>query len=174
MAVDVNEDRLGLSEYLARLNYGQSAETEQKTLNGYPFQTVTVAGTGTVDYYFEFPNKSIVAVYTQMGDGLNQTQLAEEIRYMVGSIRYNEGTVAVTSTPRDEFLSNVRKNILVKGTGQEALSLFQDLLVIETDTIGIGTGPVDYYYSNEYDVTLKYERDSLTVLAMSDGRNTAF
>ena len=54
------------------------------------------------------------------------------------------------------------------------MALFTDLKLFETDTIGIGTGPVDYYYSALYDTTLKYERSSDTLLAMKQGKTWAF
>ena len=62
----------------------------------------------------------------------------------------------------------------VDGQGKTAISLFSDALMIETDTIGIGTGPVDYYYSAWADVTLKYERSYDILLDLEEGQTTAF
>lgn len=172
-AVDPNEAKLSLDDYLAKIIYDQSAVKQKVTLNGYPFISVAVASTGLNDFYFELPNNYILVIYSQLGDGLAKGQLAEEIRYLVGSVRYNEA-VSPDLSNKETFLSNVRKNILVKGQGESSLNLFKDLVIIETDSIGIGTGPIDYYYSKEYDVSLKYERNSKTLLALADGKSSSF
>ncbi len=174
IAADPNTDRLTLEEYLARIQYDATAKKQTITLNGYPFSTISLADTGITDYYFEFPDKSILAVYAQTGDGLNKPQLSEEIRYLVGSIRYTENTGTPEVSSKEQFLGGIRKDILAAKKGQETMDKFKDLVLIETDTIGIGTGPVDYYYSAEYDVTIKYERNSDTILAINDSKTTAF
>lgn len=174
IAVDPNPDRLTLEEYVSLIEYDTPTTMAKQTLNGYPFASVTITERGIIDYYLQLPNHSVAVLYTQLGTGLNKPQLLDEIRYIVGSVRYTEEGGTATVTTKEQFLSNVRKYILVKGDGETVLGLFKDLTLIETDTIGIGTGPVDYYYSSEYDVTLKYERDSKTLLALTEGKDTAF
>lgn len=175
IAVDENADRLSIGQYLERIDYGEDAVIQEMTLNDYPFATATIPVDGLADYYFEFPNNSILAAYTNIGNGDNREFLAEEIRYIIGSIRYDEAAGEHSiDLDKESFLSQIRKKILIEGEGQAALDLFNDLLLIETDSVGIGTGPIDYYYSEEYDVTLKFERNSDTLHAMTDGQNTAF
>ena len=175
IASDKNEERLSLGEYLKTLDYGEGAAVQTLTLNGYPFATVSLSNQGIADYYFEFPNKSILVAYTQVGDGANRPFMAEQIRHIIGSIRYDENASKFSAQySKEQFLSSVREIILINGEGQSALDAFSDLIIIETDTIGIGTGPVDYYYSEQYDVTLKYERNSSTLLAIRDSNSTAF
>jgi len=191
MVVDANKDQLSLDAYLAKVEYDSTAVTQKNTLNGYPFASIAIAANGLEDFYFELPNKAILIVYTQLGNGYLRTQLEQEIRFMVGTIRYNENntapadtstTVAATgvststtgSTTTADFLTEVRKNLLVKEKGKAILNQMPDAVIIETDTIGIGTGPVDYYFSAQYNVTLKYERNSDTLLAMKDGKTSAF
>lgn len=173
IAYDANEDRLSLDDYVKRLIYDSSAVVQKVNLNGYPFENVTLNNQGIVDSYFYFPDKSILIIYSQVGDGSNKDFLNNEVRYLVGSIRYTDQTQAVVSD-RDKFLSNVRVQILAKGQGSAVLKMFSDLVLISTDSIGIGTGPIDYYFSQNYNVTLKYERNSKTLLAISDGKTTAF
>jgi hypothetical protein len=157
------------------IDYGEGANIQTMTLNGYPFSAISLSEQGIADYYFEFPNKSILVAYTQVGDGANRPFLAEQIRFIIGSIRYDENASKFSEQyAKEQFLSTIRQIILVEGEGQSALDAFDDLIIIETDTIGIGTGPVDYYYSEEYDVTLKYERNSSTLLAIRDSNSTAF
>lgn len=170
--VDLNEDRVSFDEYMAGLAYYTAGVTQKLTLNNFPFATIAISNKELVDYYFELPNSTFLVIYTETGIGLNKPQLQEEIRNLVGSVRYYEGTSGITD--RETFLAPVREKILVSGSGQEALAYFKELILFDTDTIGIGTGPVDYYYSAEWDLSLKYERDSNTLLAISDGKTSAF
>ncbi len=113
-------------------------------------------------------------VYTQIGNGLLRTHLTDEIRFIIGTIRYNETNPSSASVSAADFLTEVRKNLLVQGKGKYFLNQMSDAVIIETDTIGIGTGPIDYYFSATYNVTIKYERNSDTMLAMKDGKTSAF
>ncbi|HLG25366.1 MAG TPA: S-layer homology domain-containing protein, partial [Candidatus Gracilibacteria bacterium] len=156
IAVDDNEENLSLDTYVGLLQYGSEATTQKLTLNGYPFQSVTIQSTGLVDYFFQLPNKTFLVAYTQLGDGDNRFYLSEQVRNLIGSMRYHEGPAeSGINTEKETFLAQVRQNILVDDKGQETLDMFSDELLIETDSIGIGTGPVDYYYSAAYDITLK-------------------
>lgn len=74
----------------------------------------------------------------------------------------------------EQKLEKARENLLIEGMGYEILKLFKDRRLIETDAIGVGTGPVDYFYSQEVNNTLKYERNSKTLLDIKEGRTTAF
>ena len=73
-----------------------------------------------------------------------------------------------------DLLSEILENILVENTGEDTLDLLPDSTIIETDTIGVGTGPVDYYYSESLDYTFKYERASDVILDYREGETTAF
>ncbi|MBD3328151.1 hypothetical protein GF340_02485 [Candidatus Peregrinibacteria bacterium] len=182
VAVDDNEENYSLDQYISRLNYAGDPEIDKRQLNNLPFASIHIPGSLVTDYYFEMPDRDILVIYSQIGDGDNKEFLSEQIRYLVGSVRPYDGpsnfdvttTTDSSSMSRDELLSEVRKLILVENSGENALNMFSDLLIIETDSIGIGTGPIDYYYSDEFDVTLKYERDTKTLLALSESKSTAF
>ena len=73
-----------------------------------------------------------------------------------------------------ERMNEVRKNILVEGKGMAVISLFQDKFIIETDSIGVGTGPVDYYFIPVINYTLKYERAADIILDISEGETFNF
>ena len=173
MVLDANTARLALNDYLVNLNYDAAAVVGRDTLNGYPLASVAIAATGHKDFYVELPNKTILIIYTQVGGGPLKPELDAEIKYMLGTIRYNETNPSANGAVAD-FLSEVRKNLLIQGKGKTILGQLKDGVVILTDTIGIGTGPIDYYFSAIYNVTLKYERGSDTLLAMKDGKTTAF
>ncbi|MBU0668176.1 S-layer homology domain-containing protein [Patescibacteria group bacterium] len=176
IAVDENTAGLSLQNYLSHIEYDSKAVIQSQTLNTYPFTSVYIADTSTFDYYFELPSGKILAVYSQTGEGLNKPQLIEEIRNIVGSIRYFEGSPEESAavTDNEQFLAQIRANILVKGGAENMMALFDDLVLIETDAIGIGTGPVDYHYSQAHNVTLKVERNSKTILAITEEKSTSF
>ncbi len=174
IAVDENKNGLSVENYVHQFQYDNEAKQQKLTLNGYPFYSVELTSEGITDYYLELPNKYILAAYSQVGSGSNKQQLQLYVRYIVGSIRYTENTTDIDNTQAEELLTNVRKIILVKGKGDEALQKFSDLVLFETDTIGIGTGPIDYYYSKVFDVTLKYERDSKTLLGVKEKKSSRF
>ncbi len=140
MVVDPNPDKLSLDDYLAKVEYDASATVLKNTLNGYPYASISIASNGLQDFYFALPNKTILIVYTQIGNGPLRPQLDDDIRFMIGTVRYSETNPSSSSSSTSDFLSEVRKNLLVQGKGKSFLDQMGDAVVIETDTIGIGTG----------------------------------
>lgn len=171
VAVEQNPQKLNLDKYLAKLQYDTGAVIQKSRLNEYPLTSIAIPASGLKDFYFELPNKTILIIYSQIGTGPLRSKLEEEILNLVNSVRYNE---TESKVDKETFLSDIRQNLLVPEKGKSTLKRFIDVVVIETDTIGIGTGPVDYYYSAQYDVTMKYERRSDVLLAMKTGRVTTF
>ena len=91
---------------------------------------------------------------------------------MVESVAYSPtGDSGLTT---DEIIAELRASISVDGVGLDMITLLSDVELIETDTIGIGTGPVDYYYSPSADITIKYERSFDVILDIEAGQTTAF
>lgn len=168
--LDQNQEGLTLEDYLAKIHYENSIAPKLSSLNTYRLATVE-AQNGLRDFYIQFPNKTVLILYTQTGEGLLKSYLTDEIQAVVESATYHP---EASTDQKELFLSTIRKSILDEGKGKVALDSFQDLKLIETDTIGLGTGPVDYYYSQNYDVTLKYERKSQTLLGLKTGKTTAF
>lgn len=74
----------------------------------------------------------------------------------------------------DDILEAIREGVQVDGQGTILMALMDDWELIETDSIGVGTGPVDYYYSPTLNYTLKYERSFDVVLALQEGSTSAF
>ena len=112
-------------------------------------------------------------VYTQYGHGLLGYQLQQYIKAMLETLQYQEVTLD-PGEDYNELLSEILSYVLIEGKGMEELSKLPDKLIIETDAIGVGTGPVDYYYSEKLDYTFKYERDSDVILDSRKGQTTAF
>jgi hypothetical protein len=161
-------------------------------MNGLPYASVQIDKSGLQDSYFQLANGKIVAIYAQTGDGILSAQLKEEILNIIGSVKesnsadINEqsclvvdaetkaGNAGNTISTKDQLISELMKLVLVNGKAEQALGKLNDEIIIETDSIGIGTGPVDYYYSASVNLSLKIDRNSATVLASKTGKTSAF
>jgi hypothetical protein len=173
--LDKNEDGLSAAAYEEQLEvvYKSDFGSYQKnslTLAGYPTVEFNVSPVHD-DFFVFYPENYVLHIYTSYGWSDLTPQLQLEIEKILDSVAYIEPN---DNPPSENLLSDVRNRILVEGIGQETLDLFNDLVNIETDTIGVGTGPVDYFYSETYDVTIKYERSTDTILDMQNGQTTAF
>ncbi len=190
VALDDNPNHLHLEDYLKQIEYGSGSSKQIISLNGLPYASVFIEQSGLQDNYFEMPNGKILIIYTQVGDGILNAQLKNELRYIIASVRESSGasdglsclieqtSVPMKTTPDssspDQIKANVLKLVLTDGKADAALGQVSDEVLIETDSIGIGTGPVDYYYSASIDLTMKIDRDSATLLATKVGKTTAF
>ncbi len=204
VAVDNNEGKLTLQSYMDQIEYGAGATKQVITLNGMPYAYVSLPGNGLQDSYLQLSNGKILVIYAQMGDGPLGPQLKEELRYIIGSIREsstsdgqsenclatlptatqsapatdNSSTVVTSTTPAlsasEQLKAEILKMVLVEGQATEVTQKLTDENLFETDSIGIGTGPVDYYYSQTIDLTLKIDRNSATILATKSGKSSSF
>lgn len=174
--LDNNEDGLSPAVYEENLdmvyksNFG-SYQKNTLTLDGYNAIEFNVS-IDHDDYFIFLPENRVLHIYISYGWSDLTDQLLEEIDKILENLEYI--TPGSGSSSSGDVLSDARNRILVEGMGQETLDMFSDLVNIETDTIGVGTGPVDYFYSAEYDVTIKYERNSDTILDIQDGETSAF
>jgi len=89
---------------------------------------------------------------------------------MLNTLEYNK----ISSVDYDEILNDLFEIVLVEDMGMSALNKLPNKNIIETDTIGVGTGPVDYYYSEDVDYTFKYERENDVILDTREGETSAF
>lgn len=172
--LDDNEAGLSKTDYIQNLEmvYKSDFGTYQKntlTLAGYEAINLNASPVHD-DYYIFYPDNKVLQIYTAYGWSSLTDHLKEVIDKILNSLQY----IKPQSVNSNDLLSEARNRILVEGLGQETLDLFNDLINIETDTIGVGTGPIDYFYSEQYDITIKYERDSDTILDIQNGRTTAF
>ncbi|MBT3865264.1 S-layer homology domain-containing protein [Candidatus Peregrinibacteria bacterium] len=141
------------------------------------FDALRIASPAVVDWYIyldkgDFAGKVLV-VYTYNGNGPISEQLRKFLNTMLESFEFND----LKLSDDDNYASvrsEILENVLVERKGAKMLELLPDGVIIETDTIGVGTGPIDYYYSAEFDITLKYEREGDVLLDTRDGLTTAF
>ncbi|MBU1445835.1 S-layer homology domain-containing protein [Patescibacteria group bacterium] len=172
--LDKNDSGLSIATYQQKIENAYTAmfETYQKndlTVGG--DQAINLNVSADHDDFFVFvPNNYVLHIYTSYGKSDLTPQLLKEIEKILANTKY----IALQENSSGDILSDVRSQILVEGVGQTNLDKFPDLINIETDTIGVGTGAIDYFYSEQYNVTLKYERASDTILDMQDGQTSAF
>jgi len=181
VSLDDNAEGLSLDEYFSNVKMvfggGQFDEFEIDDFDvlevGYPDQSIK-------DWYVYIDQGSfegkVLIVYTQNGTGVLSAQNRNILNTMMATFRYVEGLgfIGGGDSGSVEVKDEIFENILVEGAGQDMLDLLSDEIIVETDSIGVGTGPIDYYYSSEVDLTLKYERAGDVILDYRDGQTTAF
>ncbi len=162
-------------------------------LMGQPALDVMVPSLGIENWYIWMPNRptqgtlllerqgtglvtrGVVSLYGQYGIGSMSLKLHESIRGIVRTLAVKEVGAGVGPKIVDEKLvSAVQAKVLVEKVGKATIDSLGDALIVETDEIGVGTGPVDYYFSDKVQLSLKYERASDTILAVRTGKTTAF
>lgn len=124
------------------------------------------------DWYVYLKNNQVLIVYTQYGNGVLKYQLNKIIKAMLDTLEYRE--VSVANDNYAELLNKIMATVLVKNKGMESLNILPEKLIIQTDALGAGNGPVDYYYSQKVNYTFKYERTDDVILDTREGKTTAF
>lgn len=162
-----NAEAKSSATLFANLRASLNESTIEETINGYPTLTVfRNDGERYQEWYVVMPNNSMVHFVAMRGEGFYSETLEDYLEKIVRSVSYTAGS--------SNAVESIRSAIQVDGSGQEAMDLLSDLELIETDSIGVGTGPVDYYYSPSVNITIKYERSFDVILDVKDGQTTAF
>lgn len=158
-------------------------------LNNYPtikpvFTEQTVSGRSTLqvfirqrrilDLVIHLPNGSFLVLYGEYGEAPIGEFLRKQLELIEMSYQFVDKPPEVILPSLEERLQTLRENILIADKWKEVAPLFPDKKLIHTDAIGIGTGPVDYYFTKEANYTIKLERDSGTILNSKEGETTAF
>lgn len=162
-----NAEAKSSEELFVEIQSDLEESTSRETINGYPALAVyRNDGERFREWYIVMPNNSMLHFVAMRGEGFYGETLEEYLEKIVHSVQYT----AVDS----DAVESIRSAIQVDGSGQEAMDLLSDLELIETDSIGVGTGPVDYFYSPSTNITIKYERSFDVILDVKDGQTTAF
>lgn len=173
MTRNSNSEGLSSTTVFAKIQAQTSARSEVLTLNGMP--TLLIHRDEALyfkEWYVYLENKRIVHFVALRGKGDYSNELEYYLNEIVESVSFNSNGSSGMTT--EEIVSELRAHIQVDGVGSSKIGLLSDAEIIETDTIGIGTGPVDYYYSPLADITIKYERSFDVILDIETGRTTAF
>ncbi len=170
--LDDNESGISSSDYFDTLeDVFVGAEFAEFNLADDAALEVLYSQDRTVDWYVYLADGSVLVVYTEYGSGILGYQLQQQIKSMLSTLEYQE---VPEGEDYSELISEILENVLVEGEGLDMIDRLPDALIIETDTIGVGTGPVDYYYSEAVNYTFKYERSSDVILDTREGETTAF
>lgn len=146
---------------------------EETAINGYPALVLNhKEGVYTREWYLLLDNGSLLHVVALRGDGAYAPYLDWFFEAMVASVEYTNSTTSELTI--EETVEALREAIQVDGVGKEMMELLSDWELFETDAIGVGTGPVDYYYSPSANITVKYERSFDVILDLREGETSAF
>ncbi len=179
-----NPENLTTAQYFAKLRDAYSkAYPELKiifvetTLGGKTALRISVHDRRIMDAAVALPNKNFLMMYGEYGEAPIGEFLKKQIDAMILSYQYAErppGPPPPPPIPLEQRMETLRENILVADKWKDIAPLFPDKKLINTDAIGIGTGPVDYYYSAEANHTIKLERNSGTALNIREGETNSF
>lgn len=186
VTMDLNLDELSATEYFENIKrVFPFADYTEFEFNGFKAFEVVRPNDRIVDWYVYLGDadgianpeisdqkNQVLVVYTQYGDGVLALQIKKILGQMLKSLEYR--TLDPEAGSKSELLSEIFANVLVQDVGMTMLEKIGDKIIIETDTIGVGTGPVDYYYSENLGYTFKYERENDVILGSREGRTSAF
>jgi hypothetical protein len=173
ISVDKNVSKKSASDYFSALktNFPTYTATEFQFKNMSALE-LSNPSNRMIDLYIYTSGGPVIGAFTEYGSGILAFQYPREISAMLSSIEIGGGVSGGGS--KEQILSAIYSNILIENKGMASLSTLPDKSIIETDTIGVGTGPVDYYYCSEFDITFKYERESDLILDKREGKTSAF
>lgn len=173
VVLDKNDESLGSAQYFANIKtvFAGAAFTDFE-LKGLKALEVLMPDQRIVDWYVYLSDGRVLAVYTEFGSGLLGFQLSQFIGAMLSTLEYQD--IGSVIDDKETLLNQLFAVVLVEGKGMEALNKVFDKIIIETDAIGVGTGPIDYYYSADLNYTFKYEREADVILDKKEGKTSAF
>ncbi|MBI4235360.1 S-layer homology domain-containing protein [Candidatus Peregrinibacteria bacterium] len=174
VTIDENEKKFASENYFKNLKeaFIDATYTRFKFAN-FEAMEILYPKDRIVDWYIYLDDGRVITLYTEFGHGASGYKLQQIIKSMFTTLEY---TAAVVQEKPDysELLNEIFGNILVEGTGMNMINKLPDKIIIETDVIGVGTGPIDYYYSSGLDITFKYERDGDVILDKREGKTSTF
>lgn len=174
VTIDKNEANYPVSVYFNNIRgLFPNAKYTEFTWDKFEALEVLYSEERLVDWYIYLDEGYVLAVYTQYGDGVESYRFPQLIKAMLNTFKYKEVDLNLDGNS-EGILSIIFENILVEGKGMQMLNNLPDKKIIETDSIGVGTGPVDYYYSEGVDYTFKYERDTDVILDKRKGKTSDF
>lgn len=172
VSVDDNKLEVSATKYFENLEkVFTGAKLTRFSFGGKEALEVAHSGGKATDIYVYLDNGDVLAVFTEFGDGILAPQLSNMIAAMLATLEYKAVKVGPTA---EALKSKIFAAVLIEGKGKALIDEVGDGLIIETDTIGVGTGPVDYYFSEKLEMTLKYERSKDVILGTKEGQTSAF
>ncbi len=183
LSVVENENKTSANAYFDQLRQGYNSEYGatnvlyfNQNISGLPAIKIVVPSSNIVDQHLALPNGKFLTFYGEYGSAPIAEFYKKQLELVVASYRYVEAPPAPPKPiiPLEERLQTLRTNVLIEGGWSVVKDLFADKKLISTDGIGVGTGPVDYYFTAEGNTTIKLERNSATILNIREGQTTNF
>lgn len=173
-----NPDQISQVDYFTKLKsdfetkYSPSVVELKEETNSYgPSLSVFIKDKGIFDYYIYLENKTVLYAEGSFdAESLKSLDLIKEIQKIYDEIRYDPKL----NLSAEQKLELARKSIFVSGQGLNTLDLFIQKELFKTDSIGFGTGPIDYYYLSGADHTIVHDRVSDSVLGVLKGKTDIF
>ena len=173
VTLDTNDSGLSQSNYFSNIKtVFAGAGYAEFSLQGMSVLEVLYPEKKIVDWYVYLGNGDVLVVYTEFGNGTAGYLLKQLIKSMLSTFEYVDKDYY--GGDYSALLSEIFGNLLHEGKGMEMLDKLPEKIIIETDTIGVGTGPIDYYYSEMANYTFKYERSADMIMDTREGKTTAF
>lgn len=146
------------------------------TVSSRPALRIDIPTRRIIDLCISLPNNSFLMIYGEAGEAPIGEFLKKQVEQIIMSYEYVERPPEPPKPviPLEDRMGTLRENILIANKWKDISALFPDKKLIKTDAIGIGTGPVDYYFTKEANTTIKLERNSGTVLNIKEGSTDAF
>jgi hypothetical protein len=171
--LDPNANNMNSTNYFLNVKSAfPEAKYTEFSLQGLSALEVLYPEKRIVDWYVYLGNGDVLVVYTEFGNGPCGYLLKQFVKSMLSTFEYVDKPYSLEDYAL--LLGEVFENVLHEARGMEMLDKFPDKIIIETDTIGVGTGPVDYYYSEIANYTFKYERSADMILDTREGKTSAF
>lgn len=172
VTLDPNEGNMVAEQYFTNIkNAFQNKKYKKFKLGDLSALEVVNDNDRAVDWYVYLKNNQVLVVYTQYGGGPLGFQLQQTLKAMLGTLAHKD---VKAGEDYSGLLSKILEKVLVKNKGMEALNTLPEKTIVQTDALGAGNGPVDYYYSQKVDYTFKYERSDDVILDTRKGKTTAF
>lgn len=166
-----------LRRWYPRKYPGAQVLFSETNLSSRPGLKVKIPEKRIIDLIISLPNRNFLVLYGDYGEGPIGEFYKKQVEAVLMSYQYVEKPPVPPPPPVPplaERLETLRENILVQNQWNNIANLFPDKRLINTDAIGVGTGPVDYYFSREANYTIKIERSSGTILNIREGETSAF
>lgn len=154
----------------------EETKFEEITINGQSALYIKVPLKNIYNWYIIVKDaKKALIVYAEAGIGGLAEQFEKIIKLSAASVKYLANNLTPGQQAQIEALiSKISAAINVEGKSKEIIKEIADAVIFETDSIGIGTGPVDYYYSKKLNLSIKVERASNTILATRGSKTSKF
>ena len=173
ISIDNNDKNLNSDQYFNAVKGAfPNAQKNNYQISNLPALEVIDNDNLTHDIYVFMNDGDVLTLYSQYGNGDISLYIKKELEAILDSFEFSP--IANNKTDYSDVLSRIYEHLLIENKGMEMLNLLPEKLIIETDTIGVGTGAIDYYYCETVNITFKYERSGDLLLDKRTGKTSAF